>query len=57
MYTNNTLYTEGCVEGSDVCNGEVETPVTVVNTNDGNVGSVNVTFEVHQTNLYVCVLT
>ena len=54
MYTNNTLYTEGCVEGSDVCNGEVETPVTVVNTNDGNVGSVNVTFEVHQANLYVC---
>ena len=46
VYTNNTLYTEGCVENSDTCDGEVVSPVTVVTTDEGNVGSVNVTFNV-----------
>ena len=46
IYTDNTLYTQGCVEGIVECNGEVVSPVAVVNTNEGSIGSVNVTFDV-----------
>lgn len=36
------------MEGVSLCDGEVVSPVTVVTTDDGEVGSVNVTFDVSE---------